>query len=89
MEDKMMMNKAKMDEMMTKAHGRKMDSVMMAHQGASEFMGGHSAFPAQNPLTKTGGKVMEGIMKEYGTKKGKQVFYATMNKKGMRKKWHG
>lgn len=83
-----MQDKAKMDEMMVKAHGRKMPSMMMAHQGASEFMGGHSQFLTGNPMTATGGKVMENMMKEYGSKKGKQVFYATMNKKGMGKKWH-
>lgn len=84
-----MMNKAKMDEMMTKAHGRKESSVMMAHQGMSAFMGGKSSFPAQNPLTKTGGKVMESMMKGYGAKKGKQVFYASINakKKGVGS-WH-
>ena len=29
---------------------------------------------------------MNSMMKQYGGKKGKSVFYATMNKKG--KKWH-
>jgi hypothetical protein len=30
-----------------------------------------------------GEKVMGNMMKEYGAKKGKEVFYATANKKGM------
>ena len=38
------------------------------------------------PLTKTGAKVKAAMTKEYGAKKGEQVFYATMNKYG--KKWH-
>ena len=86
--EEMMMNKAKMDSMMTKAHGRKASSVMMAHQGMSEFMGGKSQFPAQNPITKTGGKVIESMQKQYG-KRAKQVFYASINKgvKGS-SKWH-
>lgn len=85
----MEMNKAQMDSMMAKAHGKKMSSTMMAHQGASEFMGGHSAFPAQNPLTATGGKVMENMTREYGAKKGKQVFYASINaKKKGSSGWH-
>lgn len=33
------------------------------------------------PLTKTGKKVMSKMAKQYGKKKGKQVFYATANKK--------
>ena len=31
-----------------------------------------------------GGEVMGNMVKEYGEKKGKQVFYATANKKGMK-----
>ncbi len=41
------------------------------------------------PLTKKGKKIMEAMMKEYGMKKGKQVFYASENKgklKGVAKK---
>ena len=33
------------------------------------------------PLTKSGKKVMAAMMKQYGEKKGKQVFYASENKK--------
>lgn len=33
-----------------------------------------------------GAKVMANMMKEYGTAKGKQVFYATENKKKKKKK---
>jgi len=39
------------------------------------------------PLTKTGKKVKRKMKEEYGEKKGEQVFYTTMNKKG--RKWHG
>jgi hypothetical protein len=41
------------------------------------------------PLTKKGKKMMSAMKKEYGAKKGKSVFYATMKKKklkGMEKK---
>ena len=33
-----------------------------------------------------GGEVMEKMLSQYGAKKGKQVFYATANKKGMKPK---
>lgn len=32
------------------------------------------------PLTKKGKKIMSAMKKEYGPKKGKQVFYASRNK---------
>ncbi len=32
------------------------------------------------PITKKGTKIMSAMKKEYGTKKGKQVFYASANK---------
>ena len=41
------------------------------------------------PLTKKGKKIMSAMKKEYGTKKGEKVFYATKNKgkiKGVDKK---
>lgn len=41
------------------------------------------------PLTKTGKKVLGSMRKEYGKKKGVEVFYASINKgklKGMEKK---
>jgi hypothetical protein len=42
------------------------------------------------PLTKSGKKVMKSMKKTYGTKKGKSVFYASMNKKKKgSKKWEG
>lgn len=39
------------------------------------------------PQTKSGKKVMESMKKEYGAKKGEEVFYASINarKKGTRK----
>jgi len=42
------------------------------------------------PLTKSGKKVMKSMKKTYGKKKGKSVFYASMNKKKKgSSKWHG
>ena len=41
------------------------------------------------PLTKTGKKVLRSMRQQYGTKKGQQVFYASINKgrlHGMEKK---
>ena len=41
------------------------------------------------PLTKSGRKVMSGLKKQYGGKKGKSVFYAMINmKKKGSTKWH-
>lgn len=41
------------------------------------------------PLTKSGRKVLAAMMKKYGAKKGKEVFYASMNKgKVGSEKWH-
>jgi hypothetical protein len=41
------------------------------------------------PLTKTGKKVMSSMKKEYGNKKGEQIFYASINKrKRGSSKWH-
>lgn len=40
------------------------------------------------PLTKKGQKIKKAMVKQYGTKKGKQVFYASENKgtiKGVKK----
>ena len=34
------------------------------------------------PLTKTGKKVLKAMKKEYGDKKGEEIFYATMKKHG-------
>jgi hypothetical protein len=41
------------------------------------------------PLTETGRKVLASMRKQYGSRKGKNVFYASINKKkkGSRK-WH-
>lgn len=43
------------------------------------------------PLTKSGKKVLKSMKKTYGSeKKGKEVFYASINKKKKgSKKWHG
>ena len=41
------------------------------------------------PLTKSGKKVLRNMKQEYGDKKGKQVFYASINKGKMgSEKWH-
>jgi hypothetical protein len=41
------------------------------------------------PLTKSGKKVMAGMKKQYGPVKGKQVFYASINKhKKGSSAWH-
>lgn len=41
------------------------------------------------PLTKSGKKVMSSMSKKYGSKKGKEVFYASINaKKKGSEKWH-
>jgi len=41
------------------------------------------------PLTKSGSKVMRSMKNEYGEKKGKEVFYASINKKKKgTEKWH-
>ena len=41
------------------------------------------------PLTKSGKKVLSEMEKEYGEKKGKQVFYASLNaKKKGSSDWH-
>lgn len=41
------------------------------------------------PLTKSGKKVLSEMEKEYGAKKGKSVFYASINKKKPGStKWH-
>jgi len=42
------------------------------------------------PVTKSGKEVLKAMVKKYGAKKGKQVFYASINKgKPGSKKWHG
>jgi hypothetical protein len=41
------------------------------------------------PLTATGNEVMASMQKQYGTTKGKSVFYASINaKKSGSSKWH-
>ena len=42
------------------------------------------------PLTSEGNKVLSAMKKQYGEKKGKEVFYASINKgRPGSKKWHG
>ena len=50
--------------------------------------------PVSKYYQRSGEKVMQSMMKQYGSKKGKSVFYATAKKKGMEpsdkmKKKHG
>ena len=41
------------------------------------------------PLTKSGAKVLNSMKKQYGKKKGKNVFHASINKKKRgSSKWH-
>jgi hypothetical protein len=41
------------------------------------------------PLTKTGEKVLKDMVKRYGKERGKEVFYASINKKKKGSKdWH-
>ena len=73
---------------MKKMHGSTTDANIIARQGAGKFMRMDTGMPHNNPMTKTGTKVMNTMMETYG-KKGKQVFYATANKnKSLGKKWH-
>lgn len=39
------------------------------------------------PLSKTGKKVLRGMQKRYGKKKGKRVFYATMRERNLQDEW--
>lgn len=41
------------------------------------------------PLSKSGREVLGSMLSQYGSKKGEDVFYATMNKKKMKSKWEG
>lgn len=79
-----------MKDITQRIHGSYRGAVEMANIVAGNILSKKSAFPPQNPITKTGGKVLESMQKQYGEKKGKQVFYASINKgvKGS-KKWHG
>ena len=43
-----------------------------------------------SPLTSSGKDVLASMVKTYGAKKGKQVFYSSINKKKKgSSKWHG
>ena len=70
-----------------KMHGQS-DKKILSAQGQSEWMQKPSGFPPQNPIGEyyggKGRKVMKAMRKQYGAKKGKQVFYATAHKKGKR-----
>jgi len=42
------------------------------------------------PLTNLGNRILANMKKEYGAKKGKEVFYASINaKKKGSSRWHG
>ena len=77
-------------EKVKKIHGANTDSMVLAHQGASRFFNDPSMqFPAGNPVTKSGSQVMSSMKKQYGAKKGKGVFYASIQKKKPgSSKWH-
>lgn len=55
-------------------------SGVVSRQGQTKWMGKESEHPNQNPMTLKGKKIMSGMKKQYGKKKGKQVFYASVNK---------
>ena len=58
-------------------------------QGQTPQMLCDGKYPKDNPLTHTGKQVMAKMKKEYGSEKGKRVFYATANKnKKLGKKLH-
>ena len=49
-------------------------------QGDSHFMMMPGNFPEDNPMTTKGKKIMSSMKKQYVSKRGKQVFYASANK---------
>lgn len=70
-------------------HGSYQPHETISTQGESMmFRCPSTQFEESNPMTSSGKKVMSSMKKEYGSKKGKNVFYATMKKKGMGSKWH-
>ena len=72
-----------------KGHMEGSHGVLMS-QGQNPWLQTPSKFPEDNPLTKPGKKVMSNMKSEYGEKKGKSVFYASINKgKKGSSKWHG
>ena len=54
---------------------------VLSRQGENVGMNLPSHFPEDNPLTSKGKKIMKSMGKMYGSKKGKQVFYASKNAK--------
>ena len=67
---------------------KKMKKKMMK-KSASKKMKMMEEMGMNNPLTASGKGVMQSMTKTYGKKKGKSVFYASMNKnKKGSKKWH-
>ena len=50
------------------------NAVLNKWNGVSE------ALPAENPLKAKGKKIMHNMVKEYGAKEGKKIFYASKNK---------
>lgn len=76
------------ERIMKKVLGVNTTSPILSAQGASKFMNMPSSlYEPQNPLSRSGKKVMSSMKAGYGAKKGKNVFYATMNKKNMKNKW--
>ena len=56
-----------------------MENIIIG-QGESRRMNTPDRPVDNNPLTRTGKEVMTSMTREYGQKKGKQVFYASINK---------
>lgn len=72
------------------AHGSNNSPLSIATEAKKEFM--HPAKMGNlpgNPLTRTGDKVMKNMKENYGSKKGKDSFYASINAKVPgSKSWH-
>ncbi len=66
------------------SHGSRLWATVKQEAGTDK-----TPYPKHNPLTSSGKKVMASMAKEYGTKKGKEVFYASVNAgKPGSSKWH-
>lgn len=86
----MRIKKQKVAHQVNKIHGANIDHRVLATAGANMFYNAPSdVFPPGNPITAKGSQVMKNMRKSYGAKKGKQVFYASINaKKPGSSKWH-
>ena len=58
-------------------------SLFAQRSGSFHFSRGEATMPVSEYYKGSGEKVMRSMMKRYGRKGGKRVFYATANKMGM------